>query len=158
MLTAAWSVRRILSGYSSITIRQGSGVFFRCATESECPLRIPWGESFDDDADFGYHLVWTRDMCNSATALLASGEKDKALRALIFLATVQREDGAFYQNFRVDGTARQTNLQLDEIAFPIMLAWRLDHEGALQNFDPYPMVRRAAAATVPVVWTASGEE
>jgi glucoamylase len=111
-------------------------------------LSIPWGEFFDDDADFGYHLVWTRDMCNSATGLLASGDKDKPLRALIFLATVQREDGAFYQNFRVDGSPYRSNVQLDEIASPIVLAWRLDHEGALQNFDPYPMVRRAAAAII----------
>ncbi|HVT89407.1 MAG TPA: glycoside hydrolase family 15 protein [Tepidisphaeraceae bacterium] len=110
-------------------------------------LSIPWGE-YSDDADFGYHLVWTRDMCNSASALLASGNKDTPLRALIFLATVQREDGAFYQNFRVDGTAYRTNIQLDEIAFPIMLAWRVDNAGALQNFDPYPMVRRAAAALI----------
>jgi glucoamylase len=108
-------------------------------------LSIPWGDS-SNDANMGYHLVWTRDMCNSATALLASGEKATALRALVFLATVQRDDGAFYQNFYVDGSPHWTGVQLDEIAFPIMLAWRLDHEGGLQNFDPYPMVRRAAIA------------
>ncbi len=31
-----------------------------------------------------------------------------------------------------------------KVAFPIMLAWRLHDAGALRNFDPYPMVRRAA--------------
>ncbi|MBI1899265.1 MAG: glucan 1,4-alpha-glucosidase, partial [Acidobacteria bacterium] len=36
-------------------------------------------------------------------------------------------------------------IQLDEVAFPILLAWRLHREKALQEFDPYPMVRRAAA-------------
>ena len=38
-------------------------------------LSIPWGEARgDEDGLGGYHLVWTRDMCNSATALLASGD------------------------------------------------------------------------------------
>jgi glucoamylase len=110
-------------------------------------LSIPWGDTAED-CDFGYHLVWTRDMCNSATALLASGDKVTPLRALIFLATVQRGDGGFYQNFRVDGSPKRTNVQLDEIAFPILLAWRLNRAGALEGFDPYPMVRQAAIALI----------
>jgi glucoamylase len=108
-------------------------------------LSIPWG-GFKDDDDFGYHLVWTRDMCNSAGALLASGDHVSPLRALVFLATVQREDGSFYQNFQVNGDPHWRGIQLDEIAFPILLAWRLRRAGALQNFDAYPMVRRAATA------------
>ncbi len=108
-------------------------------------LSIPWGE-FRDDDDLGYHLVWTRDMCNGAGALLASGDHVTPLRALFFLATVQREDGSFYQNFQVDGDPHWRGIQLDEIAFPIMLAWKLRCAGALENFDPYPMVRRAATA------------
>ncbi len=108
-------------------------------------LSIPWG-GFRDDGDFGYHLVWTRDMCHSASALLASGDHVSPLRALVFLATVQCEDGSFYQNFQVDGDPHWRGIQLDEIAFPIILAWRLREAGALENFDPYPMVRRAATA------------
>jgi glucoamylase len=110
-------------------------------------LSIPWGE-YSDEGDLGYHLVWTRDMCNSATALLASGDEVTPLRALTFLATVQQADGAFHQNFHVDGSPFRTSVQLDEIAFPIMLAWRLDHAGLLQDFDPYPMVRQAAVALI----------
>jgi glucoamylase len=110
-------------------------------------LSIPWGDTADD-CDFGYHLVWTRDMCNSATALLAAGDRETPLRALIFLGTVQRGDGGFYQNFRVDGSPYRTNVQLDEIAFPILLAWRLGRAGALEGFDPYPMVRQAAIALI----------
>src|SRR6202035_4110556 len=34
---------------------------------------------------------------------------------------------------------------LDEVAFPIMLAWRLHRAEALADFDPYPMVRLAAS-------------
>src|SRR5262249_12411365 len=40
-------------------------------------------------------------------------------------------------------------IQLDEVAFPILLAWRLDALGALGHFDPYPMAPRAAAYLIP---------
>jgi len=30
-------------------------------------------------------------------------------------------------------------IQLDEVAFPILLAWQLHEARALREFDPYPM-------------------
>ena len=107
-------------------------------------LSIPWGEAKGDEDLGGYHLVWTRDMVNSATGLLAAGDHSTPLRALIYLACSQHEDGGFAQNFWVDGNPYWNGIQLDEVAFPIMLAWRLHRAGALADFDPYPMVRRAA--------------
>ncbi len=107
-------------------------------------LSIPWGEVKGDEDLGGYHLVWTRDMVNSATGLLAAGDSSTPLRALIYLACSQHEDGGFAQNFWVDGEPYWSGIQLDEVAFPIMLAWRLHLAGALADFDPYPMVRRAA--------------
>ena len=65
-------------------------------------LSIPWGYN-DPDVDCGYHLVWPRDMCQSATALLAAGEMDLPLRGLMFLATYQSPDGGFHQNFYING-------------------------------------------------------
>jgi len=106
-------------------------------------LSIPWGEDKGDDDLGGYHLVWTRDMVNSATALLAVGDKTTPLRALIYLAVTQREDGGFYQNFWIDGEPYWTGVQLDEVSFPIVLAWRLWKAEALGNFDPYVTVLRA---------------
>jgi len=41
-------------------------------------LSIPWGEVKGDEDLGGYHLVWTRDMVNSASRLLASGNGDAA--------------------------------------------------------------------------------
>jgi glucoamylase len=111
-------------------------------------LAIPWGEAKGDSDQGAYHLVWTRDMVNSATALLAAGDKATALRALIFLAVSQHEDGGFAQNFWVNGDAYWTGIQLDEVAFPILLAWRLFSEEGLHDFDPYTSVRRAAAYLV----------
>ena len=106
-------------------------------------LSIPWGEEKSDDELGGYHLVWTRDMVQSATALLAVGDLSTPLRALIYLAVSQRDDGGFYQNFWIDGRPYWHGVQLDEVAFPVILAWRLWKNRALGNFHPYEMVRRA---------------
>ncbi|HEX4046301.1 MAG TPA: glycoside hydrolase family 15 protein, partial [Elusimicrobiota bacterium] len=112
-------------------------------------MSIPWGEARgDDDGLGGYHLVWTRDMCNSAGALSASGNQRTPLKALIYLAAAQRPDGGFYQNFWIDGEPFWRGVQLDEAAFPVMLAWRLRALEALEDFDPYHMVLKAAAYIV----------
>ena len=108
-------------------------------------LAIPWGEAKGDNDQGGYHLVWTRDMVNSATALLAAGDTATPLRALIYLAVSQYADGGFPQNFWVDGDAYWSGVQLDEVAFPIMLAWRLHCENGLADFDPFNLVRKGAA-------------
>ena len=108
-------------------------------------LSIPWGEARGDKDQGGYHLVWTRDMVSSASALLASGENATPLRALIYLAVSQQEDGGFPQNFWVNGNPYWRGIQLDEVAFPILLALRLSQQNALQDFDPYPMVLKAAS-------------
>jgi len=118
-----------------------SGAFIASAS-------IPWGASKGDDDLGGYHLVWTRDMIQSATAMLACGRTDTALRALVYLACTQRTDGSFAQNFWIDGTPYWTGIQLDEVAFPIILAWRLWKLGGLGSFDVAPFVERAAAFLV----------
>lgn len=112
-------------------------------------LSIPWGEIKSDEDTGGYHLVWPRDMVNSATALLAAGASETALRALVYLAVSQNPDGSFAQNFWLDGTPYWKSLQLDEVAFPILLAdtlRRKAHNGTtcLQTFDAQALVEGAA--------------
>jgi glucoamylase len=108
-------------------------------------MSIPWGESKGDEDKGGYHLVWTRDMVNSATALLAAGNTETPLRSLIYLSTSQLEDGSFPQNFWIDGQTYWRGIQLDEVGLPIILAWRMHKLNALESFDPYQMVIRAAS-------------
>lgn len=110
-------------------------------------MAIPWGEDKGDDELGGYHLVWTRDMVNCATALLAVGDKATPLRALIYLSVTQRDDGGFYQNFWINGEPYWRGVQLDEVSFPIVLAWRMWKDGDLR-FDPYPLVKRACGYLV----------
>ncbi len=64
---------------------------------------------------------------------------------MIYLDIAQREDGGFYQNFWIDGDPYWTGVQLDEVSFPILLAWRLWKANALAEFDPYITVCRACA-------------
>jgi glucoamylase len=118
-----------------------SGAFIASAS-------IPWGASKGDTDLGGYHLVWTRDMVQTATALLAAGRVDTALRALVYLACTQRPDGSFAQNFWIDGTPYWSGIQLDEVAFPIILAWRLWKQDGLGNFDIVSFVERAGAFLV----------
>ncbi|SPE62787.1 Glucoamylase [Verrucomicrobia bacterium] len=107
---------------------------------------IPWGETKDDNDLGGYHLVWTRDLVQSASALLASGQAGTPWRALIWLAAMQHPDGSFPQNSWIDGAAYWSGLQLDEIAAPILLACRLHREGVpLGCFDASLMILRATA-------------
>jgi glucoamylase len=109
---------------------------------------IPWGQSKGDDDLGGYHLVWTRDMVQTATALLACGRAETARRALVYLACTQQPDGGFAQNFWIDGTPYWRGLQLDEVAFPVILAWRLWKADALGELKMFPFVERAAGFLV----------
>jgi glucoamylase len=106
-------------------------------------LSIPWGDTKDDSDRGGYHLVWTRDMVQTATALLACGQTESPLRALIWLACVQATDGSLPQNSSITGEAYWKGIQLDEVAAPILLAWRLQQADALRQFDPWSLVSRA---------------
>jgi glucoamylase len=109
---------------------------------------IPWGQIKGDDDLGGYHLVWTRDMVQTATALLACGRAETARRALVYLACTQKPNGGFAQNFWVDGEPYWSGVQLDEVAFPIVLAWRLWKAGGLGDMDIFPFVERAAGFLV----------
>ena len=109
---------------------------------------IPWGQVKGDDDLGGYHLVWTRDMVQTATALLACGRAETARRALVYLACTQQVDGGFAQNFWIDGRPYWSGKQLDQVAFPIMLAWRLWKAGGLGELHMFPFVERAAGCLV----------
>lgn len=89
-----------------------------------------WGTGLENPSG-AYHLVWSRDLYQIATALLAAGDRAGAERALEHLFQVQqRPDGSFPQNAEVDGTPHWSSLQFDEVALPIVLAWQLGRADA----------------------------
>lgn len=91
-------------------------------------LTIPWGYQADasEPSVGGYHLVWSRDLYQVATAFYAMGDKESADRALNYLFTIQqKEDGSFPQNSWLDGRPFWRSLQMDEVSYPLILAYQL---------------------------------
>lgn len=115
-------------------------------------LAVPWGmvTSDDDRLKEGYHLVWPRDMVESAGGLLAAGARDDVIRRLQFLQVTQEPDGHWPQNMWLDGAPFWTAIQLCETALPILLVDLLRHrDGARFSAERYwPMVRAAAGYLV----------
>ncbi len=86
-------------------------------------LSTPWGNSSNNVG--GYHLVWSRDLVESAGAFVALGVEATARRTLAYLIASQEPDGHWPQNQWVDGDAYWTGMQLDEAAYPLLLAGAL---------------------------------
>lgn len=83
-------------------------------------LSVPWGEASDSRG--GYHLVWARDLVESAGALLAMGAHTEARHVLCYLISTQQADGHWLQNQWLGGKPFWQGIQLDETAFPVLLA------------------------------------
>jgi glucoamylase len=114
-------------------------------------LSVPWGFNKGDEDLGGYHLIWPRDLVETAGGLLAAGAHDDALRVLHYLEATQEADGHWAQNMWLDGRAYWDGLQMDETAFPILLVDLMRREsprcfGKSERW--WPMVRKAAAFIV----------
>lgn len=84
-----------------------------------------WGDEVKDlsSPSGAYHLVWSRDAYQFGSALWAMGDRAAARRMVDWLfGTQQKKDGSFPQNSDVSGTPVWGELQLDEVALPIVLA------------------------------------
>ncbi len=104
-------------------------------------LSIPWGSAKDDIG--GYHLVWPRDLVESALALVALGALGEARDILRYLIATQLTDGRWQQNQWLGGTPNWQGVQLDEVAWPVILAAALAERKALGDIGVSDMVRRA---------------
>jgi len=104
-------------------------------------LSVPWGNTHEERG--GYHLVWPRDLVESAGALLAVGAAREARDTLRYLLATQHADGHWNQNQWLGGKPYWQGLQLDETAFPVLLAVALDERSALEGTEVADMIRRA---------------
>jgi glucoamylase len=133
-----------------------SAAVLRCHEEKRLPgaiiasLSIPWGIDKGDADLGGYHLVWPRDLVETAGGLLAAGARTDALRVLEYLRVTQEADGSWPQNMWVDGEPYWHGIQLDETALPILLVDLLQRNGVPVDVicDFWPMVRCAAGYVV----------
>jgi glucoamylase len=90
-------------------------------------LSVPWGgDGNGNTGGTGYRMVWSRDLYHVFTAFLAIGDRAAAERALEFLFKIQqKEDGSFPQNSNLDGTMGWGSLQMDEVGYPLIMAWQI---------------------------------
>lgn len=104
------------------------------------------------DQNAGYHRVWPRDAVQMALGLLAAGDNATPLRVLRMLSKIQYSSGdrfgTFPQNVWTDGQTSWGGFQLDQTAFPIILASRLIELGVANYAEFRTMVVNGADAIV----------
>jgi len=104
---------------------------YRGASVASPSMPWAWGQNTIEKPSGVYHLVWSRDLYQVATAQLAAGDRPAAERALDFLLfRQQKPDGSFPQNSEVDGTEHWKEIQMDQVGMPIVLAWQLGRTDA----------------------------
>src|SRR5580698_8779801 len=113
-------------------------------------LSIPWGYAKGDDDLGGYHLVWPRDLVETAGGLLAAGAVAAAKSVLDYLVAIQEADGHWSQNSWLDGRPYWSGIQIDETGFPILLYDMLLRAGAIapEERARYTGMIRAAAGYI----------
>jgi glucoamylase len=104
-------------------------------------LSVPWGESSRSRG--GYHLIWSRDLVETAGALVAMEAYDDARNVLRYLIATQQPDGHWFQNQWLGGTAFWQGIQLDEAAFPVLLAAALHDRDELDRVPVKDTITRA---------------
>jgi glucoamylase len=110
-------------------------------------LSIPWGNTKGDGDIGGYHVVWPRDLVECSSGFLAFNAQEDALRVMNYLMATQEADGHWPQNMWLEGKPYWDGLQLDQIAFPILLIGRYKKEYGLTEHESkvaWKTVRRAA--------------
>ncbi|WP_051160293.1 glycoside hydrolase family 15 protein [Cyclobacterium qasimii] len=83
-------------------------------------LSIPWGETKGDTDKSGYHVVWPRDLVESAGGFNALETKEDVSRIVNYLMSTQNADGSWPQNMWLQGEPNWLGLQMDQIALPII--------------------------------------
>lgn len=126
-------------------------------------MSVPWGgsDNANEDNVGGYHLVWSRDLYQVFTAYMALGDKAAAERALNFLLKVQQKpDGSFPQNSWLDGKPFWGSLQMDEVAYPLIMAYQLkrfDKETYTKHLKPAAdFIIKNGPATLQERWEEEG--
>jgi glucoamylase len=105
-------------------------------------LAVPWGNASHSRG--GYHLVWPRDLVETAGALVVLGATPEARDTLRYLIATQQTDGHWHQNQWLGGTPFWQGVQLDETGFPILLAAALRARDALDGIPATDAITRAA--------------
>jgi glucoamylase len=109
-------------------------------------LSIPWGDIKGDKYKAGYHVVWPRDLVESAGGFIALKTMNDALRILNYLVSTQQRDGSWSQNMWLSGEIFWRGVQVDQTALPLLII-----DKCIQNnlIDPkrmnryWPLIKKA---------------
>ncbi|MFC6730532.1 glycoside hydrolase family 15 protein, partial [Natronoarchaeum mannanilyticum] len=110
---------------------------------------VPWGDNVDatEPRDFGYNFTWARDLYQVFTALETIGDVRSATEATEYIYEYQqRPNGFVSQNTFLDGRIRWGGEQLDNVAFPSVMAYQLWNRHGVAFDDvgyEYEHVRRS---------------
>ncbi len=96
-------------------------------------MSIPWGYDKGDENVGGYHLVWPRDLVQCCGGFFAFNAIEDSMRVLTYLMATQEADGYWPQNMWLEGNPYWNGLQLDQIAFPVLLIGRCRREKKLSS-------------------------
>lgn len=116
--------------YAAMVLRASEDKTYRGG--SVASLSKPWitGTAANSPNVGGYHLVWSRDLYHVATAFAAIGDMQAAGRALDYLfAKQQKPDGSYPQISWLDGRTLGDSIQMDEVSYPLILAYQLGRDG-----------------------------
>ena len=147
LATVRWPPELKTLDVESLTLLRRSAAVIKSHEDRTFPgafvasLSVPWGEASNSRG--GYHLVWARDLVETAGALVALGCLADAQRILIYLIATQQANGHWLQNQWLGGKPFWQGIQLDETAFPVLLASALAERDALGDLRVGDMVHRA---------------
>jgi glucan 1,4-alpha-glucosidase len=110
---------------------------------------VPWGEAVaaEERKGYGYNFVWSRDLYQVFTVFEAVDELETAVDQLGYIYAYQQDENGFIpQNTYVNGRTRWGGEQMDNIAFPQVMAYQLWERGyTFEDVDyGYENVRRSA--------------
>ncbi len=109
-------------------------------------LSIPWGNTKGDSTKGGYHVVWPRDLAESAGGFMALKAEDDAVRILNYLMSTQKADGSWPQNMWLEGSPHWKGLQMDQTALPVLLTFKCYERDAIDAARMkryWPVIKKA---------------
>ena len=113
--------KSVLYKRSIVAIKSMEDKNYKGATVAS--LAIPWGSRAALSEKNGYHLVWVRDLFFVAFAMYLIGDEKFANNSMGYmLSKLMRPNGSFKQNATIKGEERWNATQMDQVAFPIILA------------------------------------
>jgi glucoamylase len=96
-------------------------------------LSIPWGESKGDSDRSGYHVVWPRDLVESAGGYLSLETNENVSRIANYLMSTQNGDGSWPQNMWLQGEPNWQGLQMDQTTLPLLLLAQCFERNAIEK-------------------------